>query len=351
MSDKPQTPDDGARALMQTAATRLKKAVPLMLKHQIPTTPTNYALWYAYVGEQQPALNQAMNQAISQYQTCPPVTSELLYREHIADPIELDVRDMRQNLEAMASDLASQLQDTNLDATEFQQKIDANFTKLNRIENVGFTLEQVLVLVRSLVKESDAIRASTSYFTGQLSKAQQEIDALKSRLAASEHDMLYDALTGCLNRRAFDADLAGLLSQAPDGTCLIICDVDHFKAFNDNYGHQLGDQVLKLVGKRLGDACRDGVKCYRYGGEEFALLVPGSNLRIARQLAEAIRRGVEKLTLKDRRRDARIDNISASFGVAQWQPKMDSRALIEAADKLMYEAKRLGRNRVMPISG
>ncbi len=336
---------------MQTAAIRLKQAVPLMLKHRIPTTPTNYALWYAYVGEQQPALNRAIDETINQYQTCPPVTSELLYREHVADPLELDVRDMRQNLEAMVNELAHQLQDTNLDATAFQQKIDANFAKLGRIENEGFTLEQVLALVRNLVKESDAIRASTSYFTGQLSKAQQEIDALKTRLAESERDVLFDALTGCLNRRAFDADLAGMLSQAPDGTCLILCDVDHFKSFNDNYGHQLGDQVLKLVGRRLSDACRDGVKCYRYGGEEFALLVPASNLRIARQLAEALRRGIEKLTLKDRRKDERIDNISASFGVAQWQPKMDSRALIEAADKLMYEAKRLGRNRVMPISG
>lgn len=351
MSDMSKGSEENGKALMQTAALRLKKAVPLMLKHQIPTTPTNYALWYAYVGEQQPALNKAINEAIDQYQTCPPVTSELLYREHVADPVELDVRDMRKNLEAMATEIASQLQDTNLDATHFQQKIDSNFSRLERIENEGFTLEQVLELVRSLVKESDDIRASTSYFTGQLSKAQQEIAALKQRLAESERDMLFDALTGCLNRRAFDADLAGLLSQAPEGTCLILCDVDHFKAFNDNYGHQLGDQVLKLVGKRLTEACRDGVKCYRYGGEEFALLVPGSNVRIARQLAEAIRRGIEKLTLKDRRRDAKIDNISASFGVAQWQPKTDARHLIETADKLLYEAKRLGRNRVMPISG
>ncbi|MBT1445874.1 GGDEF domain-containing protein [Shewanella sp. JM162201] len=351
MSDTTPAPDEGAKALLQTAASRLKKAVPLMLKHQIPTTPTNYALWYAYVGEQQPELNKAMDDTLSRYQTCPPVNGELLYREFVADPVELDVRDMRQNLEAMAAELANQLQDTNLDAAVFQQKIDANFNRLERIESEGVSLEQVLDLVRSLVKESDTIRQSTSYFTGQLSKAQQEISALKERLAASERDVLFDALTGCFNRRAFDADLQGILAQAPEGTCLILADVDHFKAFNDNYGHQLGDQVLKLVAKRMTDACRDGIKCYRYGGEEFALLVPKSNLRVARQLAEALRRGIEKLTLKDRRRDAKIDTIRASFGVAQWQPKTSAIELIEAADKLLYEAKRLGRNRVMPIQG
>lgn len=351
MGEKPQTPEMAPSDLMQTAAGRLKKAVPLMLKHQIPTTPTNYALWYTYVGEQQPELNKALDDLVAQYHTLPPVSGELLYRQHLADPVELDVRDMRQNLEAMATELGNQLKDTNLDATAFQQKIDANFSRLERIDNETLSIEQVLNLVRNLVKESDAIRESTSYFTGQLAKAQQEIDTLKLRLAQSEKDIFFDALTGCLNRRAFDADLAGLLAQAPDGCCLILCDIDHFKSFNDNYGHQLGDQVLKLVGKRLTESCRDGVKCYRYGGEEFALLAPSTNLRIARQLAEGIRRSVEKLTLKDRRRDARIDNISASFGVAQWQPKMTARSLIESADKQLYEAKRLGRNRVMPISG
>lgn len=339
-----------SRDLLQTAALNLKKAVPLMLKHQIPTTPINYALWYTYVGEQNPALNAQLDTVIAHYNTCPPVSSELLFRQYVADPVELDVRDMRLNLEAMATELSQSIRDTNLDATEFQACINTNFTKLNGIEEGALSVEQVLDLVRNLVKESENIRSSTEYFTAQLQKAQTEIDALKQKLEKSEKDVLYDALTGCLNRRAFDADLAGMLAQAPEGTCLILVDIDHFKAFNDNYGHQLGDQVLRAVSKRLQEACRDGCKLYRFGGEEFAIIVPKSQLRIARQLAEAMRRGLEKLSLKDRRKDQRIDNITASFGVAQWQEKQVAIHLIERADMLLYEAKRLGRNRVMPMS-
>ncbi|MEJ6521037.1 GGDEF domain-containing protein [Shewanella bicestrii] len=339
-----------SRDLLQTAALNLKKAVPLMLKHQIPTTPINYALWYTYVGEQNPALNAQLDTVIAHYNTCPPVSSELLFRQYVADPVELDVRDMRLNLEAMATELSQSIRDTNLDATEFQACINTNFAKLNGIEEGALSVEQVLDLVRNLVKESENIRSSTEYFTAQLQKAQTEIDALKQKLEKSEKDVLYDALTGCLNRRAFDADLAGMLAQAPEGTCLILVDIDHFKAFNDNYGHQLGDQVLRAVSKRLQEACRDGCKLYRFGGEEFAIIVPKSQLRIARQLAEAMRRGLEKLSLKDRRKDQRIDNITASFGVAQWQEKQVAIHLIERADMLLYEAKRLGRNRVMPMS-
>ncbi|WP_300482022.1 GGDEF domain-containing protein [Shewanella sp.] len=336
--------------LLQAAALNLKKAVPLMLKHKIPTTPVNYALWYTYVGEQNPELNQRLDTVIAQYNTCPPVSSELLYRQYVADPVELDVREMRQNLDAMVTELSQSLKDTNLDANEFQSRIVSNFEKLNRIEDEGFSVEQVLDLVRSLVKESDNIRSSTEFFTGQLQKAQTEIDALKKKLEQTEKDVLYDALTGCFNRRAFDSDFAGMLAQAPLGTCLILADIDHFKVFNDTYGHQLGDQVLRAVAKRLQESCRDGAKLYRFGGEEFVIIVPKSQLRIARQLAEAMRRGLEKLSLKDRRKDERINNISASFGVAQWQEKQTGMQLIEAADKLLYDAKRLGRNRVLPIS-
>ena len=339
-----------SRELLQTAALNLKKAVPLMLKHKIPTTPINYALWYTYVGEQNPTLNQQLDTVIAHYNTCPPVSSELLYRQYVADPLELDVREMRQSIEAMVTELSQSLKDTNLDANEFQSRIDSNFAKLNRIEEESFSVEQVLELVRNLVKESDNIRTSTAFFTGQLQKAQTEIDALKLKLEQTEKDVLYDALTGCLNRRAFDTDFSGMLTQAPEGTCVILADIDHFKSFNDNYGHQLGDQVLRAVAKRLQEACRDGIKLYRFGGEEFAIIVPKSQLRIARQLAEAMRRGLEKLSLKDRRKDERIDNITASFGVAQWQDKQTGIQLIEKADKLLYEAKRLGRNRVMPIS-
>ncbi|TVP16157.1 GGDEF domain-containing protein [Shewanella sp. KCT] len=338
-----------SKDLLREAAINLKRAVPLMLKHQIPTTPTNYALWYAYVGQQNPELITKMDRIVNEYNTCPPVTAELLYREHIADPNEVNVLNMRQNLEAMTIELSQSIKDTNQDATVFQQRVDSNFNRLNRIEEEGLSLEKVLGLVRDLVKESDDIRQSTEYFTGRLDKAQEEIAALREALKRSEQDVYHDALTGALNRRAFDQDLKGLLAQSPEGTCLILADVDHFKSFNDTYGHHLGDNVLKAVAKRLNESCRDGVKLYRYGGEEFALIVPNSHQRKARHLADAMRRTLEKISLKDRRKHQTIDKVSASFGVSEWQAKDTFESLIERTDSFLYDAKRLGRNRVMPL--
>ena len=114
---------------------------------------------------------------------------------------------MRKNLDAMVCDLSQSLKDTNSDTATFQAQIDKDFTRLADLENQGFSLEQVIGVVRNIVKESANIRSSTVSFTQQLQKAQSEIDSLKTRLAESEKDVLYDALTNVLNRRAFDEDI------------------------------------------------------------------------------------------------------------------------------------------------
>lgn len=131
--------------------------------------------------------------------------------------------------------------------------------------------------------------------------------------------------------------------------CLILADIDHFKSFNDTYGHLFGDTVIKGIARRLHLSCRDGIQAYRFGGEEFALIVPNKTLRIARQFGESLRRAVEKLSIKDRRTSEQVGNITISMGVAEFQPGESAESLIERADKLLYEAKELGRNRVMPI--
>ncbi|WP_055733532.1 GGDEF domain-containing protein [Agarivorans gilvus] len=331
------------------ATLNLKKAVPLMMKHQIPATPNNYALWYLYVDDQNPELTAAIDEVINQYNTVPSTSSEQLYRNHIAKQNELDIEDTRLCLEAMATELSQTMFDTGSNASAFQSSIENNFARLHRIEEDGMPFDQVMGVVRSLIDDAASIRQNTDFFHAQLDKAKAEIENLKSQLKETAKDALFDALTGILNRRAFEADFKALLDSQPQGLCLILGDIDHFKVFNDNYGHLLGDQVLKIVAKRLNESCRDGIRAYRVGGEEFAIICPKSNLRTARHLAESIRRAVEKLSIKDRRSQQTIDNITCSFGIAEYNPVSQSIALIEAADKQLYEAKRLGRNRVMPI--
>jgi diguanylate cyclase len=130
---------------------------------------------------------------------------------------------------------------------------------------------------------------------------------------------------------------------------LVLLDLDHFKSLNDNYSHLLGDSVIRAVSNRLKSISRDGVSAYRYGGEEFALIVPNKDLRLARHYAENTRRLIEKISVRDKQSGQTVSSITASFGVAEFQGKESATSLIARADKLLYEAKQLGRNRVMPI--
>lgn len=155
-----------------------------------------------------------------------------------------------------------------------------------------------------------------------------------------------DGLTGLWNRRYFDESLYQLMSRRVSGDAehhllsLILLDVDHFKSFNDNWGHQEGDLVLKHLGRVLNDYCRPGDMTVRYGGEEFAVLLPDTSLYEARSVAERLRKLIELES------PSRKYAVTASFGVTEWDGSQSAEQLIQAADDALYRAKDEGRNRV-----
>ncbi|WP_421313885.1 GGDEF domain-containing protein [Aeromonas veronii] len=330
------------------SAAYLKQAVPLMIKYQIPTTPDNYHLWYNYVSASMPELNQAIDQAVKMQGTCSLTTCERLYHQYLAAQDEKQMEAMKLSLAAMANELGHSMQDAISDTGMFQEMLDKSFDKLSRIDDEGFSLEDTMGILRELVRESRDVRMSTMHFRNQLSNAEKEIKELRAALNETRKLANEDALTNLLNRRAFDLELEGLIrSQHPFS--LILADIDRFKNFNDEYGHLLGDQVLRAFSKRLRDACKEGVSAYRLGGEEFAMLVPHRSLALARQMAESMRRAIERMSILDRKSGRRIDHITASFGVGEFNGQESADCLVERTDKLLYKAKELGRNRVMPL--
>ena len=159
-----------------------------------------------------------------------------------------------------------------------------------------------------------------------------------------------DGLTGLANRRCFDETLdAELRRLARSGgqLALIMLDVDHFKAFNDRYGHVEGDGCLRAVAGVLAREVRRAPDlAARYGGEEFVCVLPGSDLAAAQALAETLRQGIASLAIAHERSSA-APHVTASFGVAGASAAAPLPAtLIEAADGALYRAKQAGRNRV-----
>jgi diguanylate cyclase (GGDEF)-like protein len=176
------------------------------------------------------------------------------------------------------------------------------------------------------------------------------VNALETawELADASRRSRTDALTGLWNRRHFDEQLERVLAETDrfGGACaLVICDLDHFKLVNDNYGHDAGDEVLRQVSSVLRDGVRTVDVCARLGGEELALLLPQTSAEGAAELAERLRQRVEALAVESGRHTLQV---TTSMGLATYGAGGDGRAtLFKRADERLYEAKRRGRNRVV----
>ena len=188
----------------------------------------------------------------------------------------------------------------------------------------------------------------------QVTSSTDEIPQLKQELETTRRDALTDGLTGVANRKYFDETLRRAVADADKTNTplsFILADLDHFKAFNDNHGHQVGDQVLKVVGRTLIDCIKGQDTAARYGGEEFAVILPKTTVGSAAAVAENIRKTISAKKRKQKGADGTLGPITASLGVSNYVPGEPIKDLIERVDRALYEAKNFGRNRVMSEEG
>ncbi len=223
-----------------------------------------------------------------------------------------------------------------------QEQLDRLSTNLTaEIRERHAAEEKLQELVQAITREKVDLEILVQILIDQGDDSAQEGE--KARI---------DGLTQIANRRRFDEYLLqewGRHIRMQQPLSLLICDVDHFKLYNDGHGHQAGDECLKSVAKALSQCYRAGDLVARYGGEEFAMVLPQTNRGGAVQVAERIRAAVAAAALPHAASPV-CDRVTVSIGVACITPQphgpSDARALVEAADRHLYLAKHLGRNQV-----
>ncbi len=322
------------------ASRYVKQALPIMIKNQIPPNPCNFALWYSYVSNRDYLLKQKLDETIAKEGTCPENTTRMLFERHVIKE-ETDLQQhLQDSLSSVIDDLSGDVQKTQSGAKEFGRSLEQSLNTLIA-ESSPKEIEET---VKDLIENTKIASVFTNNFQQQLQAAEAEISALKKQLIEKEKDVYIDALTQIGNRRAFDKKLVQLV-QSDEPATLVLVDLDHFKNLNDTYGHLMGDKVLQGVGQVLTKICPENTLAARYGGEEFAILISGEASE-GFDIAENVRAMLEKLLLKKKGSDEVIDNVTASFGVAQRAEGEYPEQLIDRADKALYSAKQAGRNRV-----
>lgn len=205
---------------------------------------------------------------------------------------------------------------------------------VNDVEATGAGLVNALA---SIVTANDNLQK-------RLEKAEEQIAAQAREIHLHEAEARTDSLTKLANRRAFDDELRRRHSEATRTAgpmSLLLMDIDHFKRFNDTHGHLAGDEVLRSVGAQLADTCRDMDLPCRYGGEEFAVIMPATSISDARKAAERVRAAVEKLNIVF---DEKQLKVTTSIGLAELTDGCTTAQLIRRADDALYQSKDAGRN-------
>jgi diguanylate cyclase len=175
------------------------------------------------------------------------------------------------------------------------------------------------------------------------------MDKLRTSLREARAEALTDALTGIANRKLFDETLR-LRKEEADARqtplALVLCDIDHFKSFNDTWGHPTGDQIIRFVASGLTKFALPDHLVARYGGEEFAIIMPDTSLDVAARIADAARSAISAKRLVRRSTNEPVGAVTVSFGVARHLPGETTAQLISRADECLYLSKNTGRNRV-----
>jgi diguanylate cyclase len=322
------------------------QAMKRMVVEALSPTPHNFTIWYGYYSGEVPDLTRAIDVDAAAGKPFSPERMEELYGKFFSfDREQRAVRDTGIRIQGALGQLLDLLRSSGADSDRYGKALLMFGTKL---EAPG--LEQLRSLVDAIAAETKLVAKKNQHLQDQLHLSGAQLDELRRNLDSVRQDSITDSLTGLFNRRKFDEALqeeATQAAQTKTSLCLLMIDIDHFKKFNDNYGHTIGDHVLALVARTVKECIRSSDTPVRYGGEEFAVILPNIRIADAIRVAEQIRTAVASKKVVNRSKNITLGTITLSVGVARYVPGEPVGDLIKRADAGLYAAKRTGRNRVV----
>jgi diguanylate cyclase len=326
------------------AAFIAERTVSLMSRLKIAQTPANYSIWFNYCQGTSPGLKRAIDALFEKEADFDASTRAALISSFGSG----------ETAAAVSSDVSKRLGSLMQDAQGFLQIAIADnreqMLAMGKVANEAGAEADPGALIESLVAELSKSVSRASKLERNFVEASQELSAIRVSLEEAEKRAKTDGLTGLPNRLAFEdffrgAQMAAVENKRPLSVLLI--DVDHFKRFNDDFGHGVGDEVLRLIAKVLRERVREQDLPARYGGEELIAVLPDLDLKACAAVGESIRRSISECKITRRSTGQVLPGITVSIGVAQLRPGESMAGLIERCDRALYKAKDAGRNRVL----
>jgi diguanylate cyclase len=323
-----------------------KTAMALMSSAGVASTPDNFELFYAYASGENPGLMQVMRGMIEAKKPfTPDVVNDLRLRCLSGARAAASMESVGGDMGSLINDVMDKLESASRDTASYKAALSAATGELGGERSAA----DLRKLVEGLVAATRAMEQRTKMLEGELQASSEQVNDLRGKLDDVRKESMTDPLTQIANRKAFDEAVKSAQNGVAEGeeVSLLICDIDHFKKFNDSWGHQTGDQVLRLVANCLAENTKGRDTAARYGGEEFAVLLRGTGLEGATHVAEQIRSTVETKKLVKKSTGDILGTITISIGVAQFAKGESIEAVVRRSDACLYGAKRHGRNLVI----
>ncbi len=324
-----------------------ENALSLIKRNRVSAFPRNYEFWYTYSAGFNNGLNKAVNELIRNNGLVTPSDIDTIYEEFLSQRrIGERIDDVGNQISDEITQVVDKIEGSLTEAVSYQSSLEGANQKLSGTVDTKHVRE----VVRDLIVANHENSEVNKTLQKQLEDSKLQINDLQSSLEIIRFESLTDELTTLANRKHFDQSIEYAVSEAKetgDSLALLMTDIDHFKRFNDTYGHQTGDQVLRLVALAVKQNVKgQDIPC-RYGGEEFAIILPKTHLQQAVTVAEYIRKSVMSKELIKRSSGENLGRITISIGVAVYHPGEAVTDFIERTDNCMYAAKRAGRNKVL----
>lgn len=252
-----------------------------------------------------------------------------------------------------AADVSGRLLDV-IDTVQrlMQSAVEGNQDQIAALQTVQNNAEKTNPpeLLHALMRELAVAAERAAVLETSLAETHVELEASRASYQLVEQRSKTDPLTGLANRRGLDDYLKErfiVSMESGEPLSILMMDIDHFKSFNDRFGHGVGDQVIKLIASTIKSKVRPDDFAARYGGEELMAILPCTELGLASEVAERVRSSISECRITRRSTGEVLPSVSISIGVAQFRLGDAVADLFERADQALYQAKRSGRNKVV----
>ena len=333
--------DDSPRTVTEIA----KNVILNASVRSIPLTPENFYVWFEYFLGSNQELKTTIDELIASEKDFSQEINERLYTEYLKGDKKEILDEVHKETHKIFQNIFRVTLSTNNLASDYSDKMEEYSNKLHDAND----LTQMRNFIEDIIKDTNNMAESSRQLNQELEEATSQIQTLSKQLEETEREVLLDALTGLNNRKAFDRkinDLCEKFDKNEEFFSVVMLDIDYFKKFNDQYGHQVGDEVLRIVGSHLKENLKGKDFPSRYGGEEFIVLLPNTKLDKAYIVAEQIRETISKKRLKIKKTGQALGNITVSVGVSEIREGDTAISVVERADSALYLAKDSGRNNV-----